>query len=105
MTKPTPKQIAEDVKKLKEMKPQVPRRTVFGDDNWAAIDAQIEVMENKYSDARILGMHESAQRQEMDDDMWYPEHIKDNALDAWSWMDGQEATSPSEGWAGLARKK
>jgi hypothetical protein len=43
----TDKEIKAEIEKLKAIKPKVRRYTVFGDNHWAAIDAQIEVLANR----------------------------------------------------------
>lgn len=55
MNKPTPKAIAAEIAKLKALKPKVKRYTFFGDDNHAAINAQIEVLEKGMDDDAIFG--------------------------------------------------
>lgn len=53
MKKPTNKEIAAEAKKLDEMKPKVRRFSMFGDDNWAAIEAQIRVLEEDLDEDEI----------------------------------------------------
>lgn len=48
-SKPTPEQIELEIARLKAVHPQVPTHSFFGDDNRAAIDAQIRVLEEGMS--------------------------------------------------------
>lgn len=91
----TPEAIQNEIAKLKEIQPRIRPRTAFGDDNHAAIGAQILVLE--------LGLD--------DDGIWdrWPEeeddaHVRGAAQEAMCWRDGDEdAELPSDSWAGLVR--
>ncbi len=92
--KPTREQVQEEIKKLQEMKPKVQRTTLFGDNNHAAIDADIDVLKHDLSTDDIYDAYE---------DM----HVADSALYARAWLDGDEDEPPSgpECWGGLVREK
>lgn len=93
----TDEEIAAEVAALKEIrdKPTFRSRSYFGDDNEAAINAQIETLERGYSEDDV---YENYEDPENDDDR----HVIDNAMSAFDWMNGEEEDgSPSEGWEGL----
>jgi hypothetical protein len=102
MMKPTQEQIAEEIAKLKAMKPTVIRSSVFGDNHWDAIDAQINVLENQWGDNRVYDKYPC---QDEDDD-GYPDNVRDAAYEAASWLNGEteEGESPSDNWQSLVRK-
>lgn len=81
-TKPTDEQIQEQIKKLLEIKPKVLRRSVFGDDHRAAIDAQVEVLRTK-----MLAIPDGY----FDEDC---ANILDAAIEACAWLDGEEMQDP-----------
>lgn len=86
--RPTTKDIIAEIAALTEMKPRVRRFSAFGDDNHNAIDAQLQVLEDRMTDDDIL------------------DHFVDNALDeamnARRWLDGDsEDGPPSAGWKEL----
>ncbi len=89
--KPNQEQIQAEIKKLKEMKPKVRRTTYFGDDNHAAIEADIDVLTNDLDTGEIYDVYEDDQ------------HALDSALYARGWLDGNdEPPSGPDGWGGLA---
>lgn len=73
-------QIEAVVKALEEIKPNVRRYSVFGDDNWAAIDAQLNVLKKKMT------------YQAINNEYWKEgdegDHVYSSALDARSYLDG-----------------
>lgn len=80
-------EIEAEITRLRELKPNVPHYTYFGDDNHAAIDAEIAVLEGK------------ANPFDYDD-----EHVSMSAQDAEAWRDGySDAEAPSAGWAVLVK--
>jgi hypothetical protein len=91
---PTEKEIIAEMKKLDKMKPKVRRRSMFGDDNHEAIDAQLHVLSNKLTESDIYANYED---EESDNT-----HVLDSALDAYRWMQGEEV-APSESWEGLTK--
>ena len=89
----TQAQIQAEIKKLKDLRPRIPALTGFGDDNNAAIDAEIEVLEKDTSEGRIWDKH-------TDD-----EHTLNAALYVRRWMDGDEDEAPSVGWRPLCASR
>ncbi len=89
--RPTNEQVQEEIKKLKDMRPNVRRYTGFGDDNHAAIEVQIRVLEQGLGSNAIY-------------DRWDMElHLVSSALEAHYWTEqGDEA--PSEAWGDLVRE-
>jgi hypothetical protein len=100
--KPTAEEIKVEIEKLREMKPKLPRTTKFGDDNHAAIDAEIEVLENDLDEDEIYS--KGPEDEDHDDSEW-SQHQMEAALYTRQWMEGEaEDGSPSEGWAPLVQK-
>ncbi len=100
-TKPTPEQIATEVARLKAVQPRVPAYSLFGDDNHAAIDAQIKVLEEAMSEDEIHdAFGEGAVERE------FSQNTLDCALMTHDWMQGQLAEdegSPAFGWEAIAK--
>lgn len=94
MRPPTMKQIKKEIKKLKEMKPNVRRTSIFGDNHHDAIDAQIEVLERNLSWSEVGESFESS-----------PDNVREAALDAAYWLEGEsEFKSLTEIWESLVIK-
>jgi hypothetical protein len=79
--KPSQDEINKTIEQLREIKPKVRHKSLFGDDNRAAIGAQIEVLENNLSEDGIFDRWPSP-----DDDI----SIREAALTAREWLDGKE---------------
>ena len=75
MTKPTQKEIDQEIKKLQKMKPKVLAYSAFGDDHHAAIDAQIEMLKGELDDT-------TNEYYDLSDNIW------SSADEARAWMDG-----------------
>ena len=91
--KPTPEEIKAEIAKLREMKPHIRHYSLFNDNNWDALDAQIEFLEGEMSedDIRENWPGEYAQ-----------EYMRAVALEAWMWLnDDEDAELPSDTWAVL----
>ena len=91
MTKRTQAEINAYIERLKAVKPRVPHHTMFNDDNWAKIDAQIRVLERDMSETRIELMAE----EQDDPELYY------DAMEARYWLDGGDA-DPLADWEDLA---
>ena len=57
-TKPTSEQIAAEIALLQAVHPKVPTHSFFGDDNRAAIDAQIRVLQERMSLDEFVTFHD-----------------------------------------------
>lgn len=79
---------------LEAMKPKVRPRTMFGESNHAAIDAQIRVLREKMSEDEIY-----QEFGEEDEDI----RIIECAMEAFHWMEGDECDveTPSIEWRPL----
>jgi len=94
VTAKTPKTDAEinhEIEQLRAVKPRVPNRSIFGDDNHAAVDAQIAVLTERMTKDQVRAR--------------FPEDGMDKlfmALIAADWMHGDlvgaEDTPPSQDW-------
>lgn len=95
--KRTDAEIAQELKWLRDNKAFIPRTTAFGDSNWDAIDAQIMVLENRWSEQEVWD-------RESDED-WCG-RVLDNARDAAMWLEGEDENQPSAqgNWGALVRK-
>lgn len=87
----TDAQIAAEIEALGALKPRVPAFSSFGDNNWAAIDAQIAVLTERLTQDQVRARH--------------PEDGGDKlflALIAADWMHGDlvgaDDTPPSQDW-------
>jgi hypothetical protein len=99
---PTEAEIKAEILKLTTMKPTVLMSSMFGDNHHDAIDAQIEVLEERLDSDDVYDRYPSI---EEDEDNGYPANVRDSAIEAAMWMEGEsEDGSPSENWQSLVRK-
>lgn len=90
----TQEEITAEIAALNSLRERVPTHTLFGEDNQARIDAQIEVLQDEMDDDEIY-------------DRWADvgedpnETILSDALDALDWLNG-DAPAPSADWADIA---
>lgn len=83
-TKPrTQKEIDAQIEGLKKMKMTLPQFSVFGDDNWGRIDAQLDVLEGE-KDADDFYIDETSDEYEEGDNDNYH-----GAVEAEEWMNGE----------------
>ena len=84
MKKPTKDQIAAEIAALEKCKDYAPARTMFGEDNHARIDRQIEFLRGDI---------------DMDDPEWddLNENEQSAVMDAQAWMDGDSEENLSSG--------
>lgn len=94
MSPKTDAEVEAEIVSLKSMKPKVRRYTAFGEDNRDAIQAQIDVLEQKISGGKIY------------DRFGDDEYLHGQALTASAWRSGENAEdgSPSEQWAPLVQE-
>ena len=101
MNKPTPEQIAAEIARLKAVHARVPTHSYFGDDNRAAIDAQIRVLQEGMS---VDDVHDAFGELTAEGD--FSHNTLDCALTAHDWLHGEltdEELSPAAGWEEIAR--
>lgn len=94
----TDAQIDSEIAALKALKPTVRQRTAFGDDNHAAIDAQIDVLLKRMNTDEVFNAY--ADEEEEGGEVY--EHVFSAALQASDWMTGilaSDEDSPSASWA------
>jgi hypothetical protein len=112
--KPTEKQIEAEIKKLTQIKPNVRKTSVFGDNHWDAIDAQIEVLKNYWTEDDVYDNFPSQEDlesradhgEEIDDIIAYPDNVRSEALEAARWLAGEsEFKKLSDNWKELLIKK
>jgi hypothetical protein len=85
------KAIKDEIEKLEAMKPKVRRYSAFNDDNWRAINAQLDALKNRCTQSDID--HKYPDDDQMDD--------HSSATEAVEWMMGSSETPPSEDWLPL----
>ena len=89
---PTKKQIDKEIKLLEEMKPKICQHSSFGDDNHAAMQAQIDVLRENLNEEEI-------------DERWNPDeeyNLNDNAREALNYLNGESETKTLSGdWKSL----
>jgi hypothetical protein len=93
----TKEQIEAEIAALKELKPKIRARSIFGDDHHAAIDAQLDVLEKRLSENAVFDQFGT------DEDLDRSQSVFDAAMDARNWMDGQDVETPSVSWKGLVK--
>jgi len=99
--KPTEDQIKAEINRLFGMKPRVVRQSMFADDHHAAIDAQVEVLQDAVSDDPEL-FDEGAIDDRAEIEGW-AENVRLAAVEAYQWLEGEEKSSPSNEWRCLVR--
>lgn len=97
-------EVQEEIEALKAVKYSVPRYTLFYDDNWDAIGAQIDALRYDMSEDDVYDLYDHGD---------LTDHGRDSVLEAIAWRDGDyeewEAEDgavvdrPSMDWALLAR--
>lgn len=98
-TRPTDQEIEAEIQALKAIKPKVQRFTAFGDDNHAAIDAQIETLEKRFTNDQVYDRYEPRGDRDLDLDEGRTEEILMAALDAMMWRLGESSNgAPSKNW-------
>lgn len=91
ITKPTQEQLAAEIVELEQIRDKglVSEFSLFGDDNYAAIDAQIMVLRDGHDAAKAASFCVSSGL----------EYVQGCAQDAQDWRDGvTDEEPPSAGW-------
>lgn len=90
--KPTAFHVATQIAGLERIRDtgQVPEFSLFGDDNYAAIDAQIMVLRDGHDAERACSFCSNSKSQ----------YVTDCAQMAQDWRDGQSEEEPTSGWEG-----
>ena len=100
-TRPTSERVAEEVDRLKAIRPSVPQYSAFGEDNLAAIDVQISMLQGDVTLRELF--------RRGDDSSLYAgptQYTLDQAQLVHDWMSGQlcsQESSPAEGWEVFAK--
>ena len=86
----TQEEIKKEIKALKAIRPKVRPYSAFGDDNLAALDAQVNVLENSMEDDDIYDMYDHAD---------VLEYVLEVAIEAGCWLNGNsESGSLATDW-------
>jgi hypothetical protein len=97
MKKPTKSEIETEITALRRIKNKVRHYSAFGDDNRAAIGAEIAVLLKRLTVDEAMEMYDG-----------FPDNIVDSARDAAEWLVGEWneefGASPSESWKTLEVK-
>lgn len=99
----TTQEIESEVATLRDLRAKVRKFTSFGDDNHAAIDAQIEVLSDRMSLDQVYDKY--GEEAFIDEDE-FDQHLFDCTLLACDWMHGlrsADESSPGESWLELVR--
>lgn len=88
MKKPTPDQIVAEIAAHRACKAYIPERTLFGDDNHAALDAAAEALSARIS---VDDAYEQAGEDE-------PSNEDQARIDAALWLAGDRADTLSSEW-------
>lgn len=91
LTKPTPGEVAAQITGLERIRDsgQVPEFSGLGDDNYAAVDAQIMVLRDGHDAEKATAL--CAENAE-------DEYVLGCAQQARDWLDGLMAETPTSGW-------
>lgn len=99
----TPEEIATEIATLKKMKEGLRVKvSKFGDNHENAIDAQIQVLEDKMTEDQVCDDHDNA----CEDEPFFADNEFDNAVEAarWLWQtDSEEEEAPSDAWKSLQK--
>jgi hypothetical protein len=79
---------------LQLLKPNVRRRSFFGDDNHAAIDAQVAVLRDLLTGDQIHSRYEGG-------DLRSSNYVLDAALEARQWLEGEMDGNLVDDWKSL----
>jgi hypothetical protein len=105
MKTPTKKQIDQQLAALKKMKPRVLHYSGFGDDHHAAIDAQVNVLENRLSENDLYDKKDECYEQECsgeDGINWHVDNIFEGGVEAAKWLAGEsDFKTLTENWEPL----
>lgn len=97
----TQSEIDEQIKWLEENKRKIQRRNVFGEDNWAKLDAELTVLKEQLTEEDVWDR--SAGEGEEDDSKEWDFVTGEAARDAAMWLAGDTDDSPSENWSVLVK--
>lgn len=100
----TEEEITAEIKLLREMKPNVRRTSVFGDNHHDAIDAQVTVLEDELDNDAIYDRFEPGDSEDINFDEGRAENVLNSAIEAMEWRDGDAKETPSEGWKSLLKE-
>lgn len=101
--KPTPDQVAAEIGLLNGLLPRVRPTSVFGDDNRAAIEAQIAVLTERMD---LDDVYDRFGEEAFLIEDEFDQYALDSAISAHDWLHGQLAAdeeTPSKSWEGLAQ--
>lgn len=84
----TQEDIKDEIEALKAVRPKVKPHSIFGDDNLAMLDAQVDVLENNLDPDDIYDKYDHTDASE---------YVLEGALEANNWRDGySESNSLAE---------
>jgi hypothetical protein len=91
MSQKTDTEIQAEIAQLTGCKAYAPHFTIFGEDNWAGIDAQIDVLKEGLDEDQAQERFEPLEG-------GGPVNVVEAATNAVRWREGDENESPSSGW-------
>lgn len=98
MSRPDANQIEQEIAALRSLKPSIRQFSEMADDNHAALDAQVRVLEQRMTFKEILETWPPAQDE--DDDPG-ADHQNCYAILALGWREGELDEPPSSDWMTL----
>lgn len=91
---PSEARIEQEIEALVKMKPTVLRRSGFGDDHHAAIEAQIEVLRERMDQDDVDDNYADAE-----------DNVRSSVQDAFAWLQGEhESEALTDDWESLVRE-
>lgn len=102
-TKPNPDQVAAEIVQLKGLLPRVRPTSMFGDDNLAAIEAQITVLTERMSLDDVYGRFGEDAFLIEDE---FDQYVLDSAISAHDWLHAllaEDEETPAKSWEDLAQ--
>lgn len=88
----TQQEIDTEIAALQAVRNHVMPASMFGDDNQAAITAQIDVLESNFDAQGVAVVYGDTTAPD------YDEYVHSAATEAYLWLSGQSDEAPSEGW-------
>jgi hypothetical protein len=89
----TEKAIKDEIEVLMKIKPRIRQFTAFRDDNHAAIEAQIDVLNDRLDEEEIEKLWPTDEQ----------EHLNQSAVEAYRWMTGERDEGLADEWEPLAK--
>lgn len=97
----TAKEIKAEVAALKKLRGQLPKLSPRGEENHTCIDAQIEVLNNKFTEDDI---YERGDIETTPTKKFWNSDVRNSAMSALNWKLGESFEAPSVDWDVMLKK-